>query len=74
MQGKFNLAGVLPASPLLGSVRPVARGALYRNGFGGRIADSPHSYEKKATWGTKNVSTRNHPPGNVTNIVMQIRR
>jgi len=74
MQGEFNLAGALPASPLLGSVRPLARGALHCNGFSGRIADSPHSHGKKATWETKNVASRNYFPANVTNIVIQIRR
>ena len=73
MQGEFNLAVSLATSPLLGIVRPVARGAMHCNGFAGRIADSPHSYGKKATWETKNVTSRNYPPANVTNIVMQIR-
>ena len=74
MQVEFNLAGVLPASPLLGSVRPVARGALHCNGFAGGIADPPHSYGRKKTRETKNVASRNYLPANVTNIVMQLLR
>jgi len=58
--GEFNLAGVLPASSLLGSVRPVVRGTLHCNGFAGRIADSPRSYGKKATWETIIVTSRNY--------------
>ena len=73
MQKEFNLAFFLPASPLPGSVRPVARGALHRNVFAGGMANIPHNYGKKTTWETKNVPSRNYPTVNVTNIVMQIR-
>ena len=51
-----------------------ARGSLRCDGFACGVEDSPHSDGKKTTWETKNVTSRNYLPANVTNIVMQIRQ